>query len=640
MTTPRTRGTSRLVAGLATTGLLTAGLTCFAAPATAATASGPLGFTPAGLTATADGTVVVAGNNWDTGAPGAAVVRNGVVDAIEGLPADATVNAVLAQESGAGSVVLVAGSDGNGAAGWTIDLTDPDPTAVLGTGGPAWDAVTAVGGDEFLVLAGTDSNEDGDTSAVAALGADEVVLAEGGSPTAATTDENGTAYVVGTGADGDAGELWIVGDDAPAVTTVEVGDQPRAVVAADGVAYVAGTAGEQGVIQAVTAAGANVGTADLGDATVSGLAMSADRETLYAAAGYSLYAIPVDGLADFDADGADVIESDDWLGALAIATQGDATALFSSTDIYDEETESSDSVVVAFGGPAAPVVTASVNPSSPTTLEFTVDGDAHGLRATVTGPEAEVVFDGTLETYGDGRECSYDWDSEISTCWIEGLDYGTTYDLVVTATNFLGSTGSDTQTVSTLPLLAGPSTASFTGTAQVGQNLTAVTSTGWPAGTALEYGWSVNGGQWGTYIPGRTLALAPNLAGTRVTLMVTGTKDGFAQRVARSAAVAVAAAPVVQLPALPGVTKKATAKVAGTPQVGKVVKANVGTWPKGTKVKVQWYANGKPIKGATKKKLKLGKKLKGKKITVVVTGTKPGYAPKSKKSKPTKVRAR
>jgi hypothetical protein len=198
-----------------------------------------------------------------------------------------------------------------------------------------------------------------------------------------------------------------------------------------------------------------------------------------------------------------------------------------------------------------------------------------------------------------------------------------------------------------LPELAGPTTApTFTGTARVGQTLSAVSGgTGWPEGTTLAYGWAISGGQWGDYRAGKSLKLTSDLVDTTITLVVTGSKEGFEDHRADSTVrvrvmpAAVSTPPVKQLPTLV-VKKKATPKVAGTHKVGTKVRAKVGGWPHGTRLHFQWLVNGKPIKGATKRHLKLTKKLRGKRVQLVVTGTKPGYAPAIKRSKPFKVKAR
>lgn len=71
--------------------------------------------------------------------------------------------------------------------------------------------------------------------------------------------------------------------------------------------------------------------------------------------------------------------------------------------------------------------------------------------------------------------------------------------------------------------------------------------------------------------------------------------------------------------------KTATPVVTGKAKVGKKLKVKAGTWTKGTKLSYQWYAGKKMIKGATAPKLTLTKTLKGKKVSVHVTGKKAQY---------------
>ncbi len=86
-----------------------------------------------------------------------------------------------------------------------------------------------------------------------------------------------------------------------------------------------------------------------------------------------------------------------------------------------------------------------------------------------------------------------------------------------------------------------------------------------------------------------------------------------------------------------GKLKVATPKVSGSVKVGKKLTAKAGTWgPSPVKLVFKWYANGKAIKGATKSSYKIAKSVKGKKITVKVTGSKAGYATVTKASKATK----
>ncbi len=65
--------------------------------------------------------------------------------------------------------------------------------------------------------------------------------------------------------------------------------------------------------------------------------------------------------------------------------------------------------------------------------------------------------------------------------------------------------------------------------------------------------------------------------------------------------------------------------VHGIRRVGQTLSAAVGSWPSGTTLTYQWYASGKAIPHATGAKLKLAGALRGAKIAVRVTGTKPGF---------------
>ncbi|MDR0504896.1 MAG: carboxypeptidase-like regulatory domain-containing protein, partial [Bifidobacteriaceae bacterium] len=76
-------------------------------------------------------------------------------------------------------------------------------------------------------------------------------------------------------------------------------------------------------------------------------------------------------------------------------------------------------------------------------------------------------------------------------------------------------------------------------------------------------------------------------------------------------------------------TKTPKPSISGKAKVGKTLTAKAGTWQTGVTKAYQWFANGKAIKGATKAKLKLTKKLSGKRITVKVTGSLSGYVSKT-----------
>jgi hypothetical protein len=72
--------------------------------------------------------------------------------------------------------------------------------------------------------------------------------------------------------------------------------------------------------------------------------------------------------------------------------------------------------------------------------------------------------------------------------------------------------------------------------------------------------------------------------------------------------------------------------ITGKAKVGRTLMAHHGAWTKGTKLAYQWFANGKKVQGATKSHLHLTKALKGKKISVHVTGSLKGYRSATKAS--------
>jgi 5-hydroxyisourate hydrolase-like protein (transthyretin family) len=73
------------------------------------------------------------------------------------------------------------------------------------------------------------------------------------------------------------------------------------------------------------------------------------------------------------------------------------------------------------------------------------------------------------------------------------------------------------------------------------------------------------------------------------------------------------------------VTVAVRPRIKGIAKVAKVLKVTKGTWtPTTVTRKIQWLANGKRIKGATKNKLRLTKKLAGKRISVRVVASAPG----------------
>lgn len=89
----------------------------------------------------------------------------------------------------------------------------------------------------------------------------------------------------------------------------------------------------------------------------------------------------------------------------------------------------------------------------------------------------------------------------------------------------------------------------------------------------------------------------------------------------------------MQITALKQFTSTPTPKISGTAKVGKTLKAKAGTWkPSGAKFSYQWYRGSSKISGAKKSTYKLVSADKGKRVKVVVTGSKSGYTTASSTS--------
>ncbi len=100
-------------------------------------------------------------------------------------------------------------------------------------------------------------------------------------------------------------------------------------------------------------------------------------------------------------------------------------------------------------------------------------------------------------------------------------------------------------------------------------------------------------------------------------MQVTGTLAGYLTTV-RSAS------PGTQV--VVGVLTSATPRIAGKTKVGKTLSARPGTWASGTTLTYRWLANGKAVKRGTRAKFALTRAVRGKRISVRVTASRPGYA--------------
>jgi len=192
----------------------------------------------------------------------------------------------------------------------------------------------------------------------------------------------------------------------------------------------------------------------------------------------------------------------------------------------------------------------------------------------------------------------------------------------LTATGYLATTLLSSPTVAVPPPVISPApTPTVSGTPRVGAPLQATTGT-WMAGVTLSYQWSVDGSP----VSGATrTTYTPTAAdlGKPVHVAVTGSRRGYPDVTTTSADTA-----AVGL----GVLSTSRPTILGLTTVGKKLIAVAGVWTRGTTLTYAWYADGKPIKHATAKRLALTTAQKGKRITVKVTGKQAGFTTASRTS--------
>lgn len=159
----------------------------------------------------------------------------------------------------------------------------------------------------------------------------------------------------------------------------------------------------------------------------------------------------------------------------------------------------------------------------------------------------------------------------------------------------------------------------ITGTAAVGTTLVADSG----RTEQVTYQWRADG----TAVSGATgasLIVPSGLVGKRITV-TTASLSG------KNVTTSLPTNPVVA-----GTLGAVTPTVSGTAKLGSTLTATPGSWtPSPVNLTYRWKADGVDIAGATSKTLKVSTTQVGKRITVMVTGTKTGYATAQRTSAPT-----
>ncbi|MGX7681736.1 lamin tail domain-containing protein [Jatrophihabitans sp. DSM 45814] len=223
-----------------------------------------------------------------------------------------------------------------------------------------------------------------------------------------------------------------------------------------------------------------------------------------------------------------------------------------------------------------------------------------------------------------------------STYTLVAADNGTQVSVTVTGKYPGYETASSTSSSHTVAAgLLTTAAPTISGTFRVDEKLTANPGT-WKAGSSklpasdLTYQWLRNGRDIaGATKSTYTLVAADN--GTQVSVTVTGKYPGYATASRTSTLHTVAA----------GLLTTAAPTISGTAKVGSTLTAKPGVWKAGTDTlsashfTYEWDANGRRIAGATQSSYKIASSYLSQNITVIVTGSNPGYATASRTSKAT-----
>jgi hypothetical protein len=265
--------------------------------------------------------------------------------------------------------------------------------------------------------------------------------------------------------------------------------------------------------------------------------------------------------------------------------------------------------------PPAGTVTNSVAPTVPTAAPRV------GVPVSVTNGTWSAVDSFSYQWYSGAAKIAGATSSSYTPL---GEDAGNRLSVQVTGKK-AGSTSTTVWSNQTGVVLAGDvhntGLPSIGGTANPGSALV-ITSLGtWtPASTITHWQWLRNG----VPISGATnnyYLISGGDLGAAISLRVTGLAQNYAPSTADSASVVVTA-PV----ATPGtLVTSGTGSITGKLKVGKKVKAAPPSCTPAASVSYQWLRGHKAIANATKAKYKLKSADKGKKISVRVTYTLPGY---------------
>jgi hypothetical protein len=157
----------------------------------------------------------------------------------------------------------------------------------------------------------------------------------------------------------------------------------------------------------------------------------------------------------------------------------------------------------------------------------------------------------------------------------------------------------------------------ISGTAQVGNYLTASGGTWSPYVSTRQYQWFADGVLVAGLTTSRVLARS-DWAGKSIKARVTAVKSGYASTSVETKAVTIA----------PGALKCTTRPViTGTPQVGQFISVSKGAWsPAGTSYSVAWYVGGVLVPAVSVLRVQVKSAWKGKSVVAKITARRAGFS--------------
>ncbi|MGQ2910500.1 CHAP domain-containing protein [Aeromicrobium sp.] len=251
-------------------------------------------------------------------------------------------------------------------------------------------------------------------------------------------------------------------------------------------------------------------------------------------------------------------------------------------------------------------------------------------RPTFSGPErVDGLLTATTASWTPAARLTYQWFADGTaihgavgpTHRLRPEDVGKKIHVRVTGTRAGYPTKTLTSAATTAAIAPGVLSAyrpTIEGEEAVGSVLQALTPA-WSPDADMTYRWYADGER----IVGandRTFTLAPEQLGRSVVVHAVGKRPGYTTR-ALASAVATGAVREGRFATTPGPV------VRGAPHVGSVLTASTPAWSPTADLHYQWYADDRPLAGATSPTYTIAPEDQGRRISVGVTGVRPGYVP-------------